>query len=128
LEKSETWIVKHSIMDAITSASKNVFPNEFIGMLAGNKETQIIEELVIVPATFGKSFSSIRLDLLPFDSSMLGSVHSHPSGIIAPSKGDLLAFPRMGFLHMIIGIPFTEQSFRLFNNKGKQLAFTFENE
>lgn len=81
----------------------------------------VIDEFIVLPATFGETFSSIRLDLLPYTSGAIGSVHSHPGPIASPSRGDLAAFRAMGEIHLIIAFPFSFESTRAFDASGKQL-------
>ena len=66
----------------------------------------MIEEVLLMPAsTFGSGFSSVRRYMLPIDRSVIGSVHSHPSGSKKPSREDLMSFgKRVGF-HLIVGYP-----------------------
>lgn len=81
----------------------------------------VIDEFIVLPATFGETFSSIRLDLLPYTSGAIGSVHSHPGPSASPSRGDLAAFRAMGEIHLIIAFPFSFESTRAFGANGKQL-------
>ncbi len=106
-------------VNAIIQASINTYPNEFIGMLGGNKNEKLIDELIIVPAVFGKNFSSIHSHLLPFDSKMLGSIHSHPSHTSQPSNQDLHAFSKLGEVHIIIANPYNVYSMSCYNSKGQ---------
>ncbi|HZX34786.1 MAG TPA: Mov34/MPN/PAD-1 family protein [archaeon] len=112
----ETYYIKSAALESITEAAKNVYPNEFFSLLGGKNKT--IEELVVVPAIYGKDFSSYRLDLVPFDSGIIGSVHSHPSPASFPSKADLSSFERKGEIHLIIGHPYTFNTISAFDRKG----------
>ena len=112
--------IKESVVESIMIAAKNVYPLEFFSMLGGKNKT--IEELVVVPADFGKDFSSYRLDLVPFDRSIIGTIHSHPSAYTHPSAADLHSFEKFGEIHLIIGYPYTLNTIRAFDNKGKKVA------
>ncbi|MBI4043226.1 MAG: Mov34/MPN/PAD-1 family protein, partial [Candidatus Diapherotrites archaeon] len=90
------WRIKQSLLESIMHASKNVYPDEFISLLAVKNDASLLEELVIVPSEYGEAFSSLRSDLIPFDSRIVGTIHSHPSGKGHPSSEDLNAFSRMG--------------------------------
>jgi len=46
--------------------------------------------------------------MLPVDFSLIGTVHSHPSGNISPSNVDLNYF--FGRILMIVGYPFESES------------------
>jgi len=112
--------IRKGTLEAVLLAAKNTYPDEFIAMLSSKKNDGLIDEYVLLPSTYGKSFSSIRLDLMPYDSNVMGSVHSHPSPNAFPSKGDLRAFKKMGEIHLIIAYPFSFESTRAFNIQGKE--------
>ncbi|MDD5162824.1 MAG: Mov34/MPN/PAD-1 family protein [Candidatus ainarchaeum sp.] len=114
-------LVKRQTLESIAEASKNVFPKEFIALLGSKSKNSIIDELVIIPATFGDSFSSVYLDLLPFDKSILGSVHSHPSDSNRPSSADKRFFKKTGEIHLIICLPFSISSIRAYDAEGKEI-------
>lgn len=100
-------------------AARNVYPKEFIAFLGSTQKNSVIDELVMLPSTFGEGFSSIRMDLLPIDKSIVGSVHSHPSPNAFPSRADKSFFPKTGEIHLIIAYPFNISSIAAFNAKGK---------
>ena len=49
---------------------------------------------------------------------IVGSVHSHPSGNYNPSSADLQLFSKHGTTHMIIGFPFTPGTWRGYDGAG----------
>jgi proteasome lid subunit RPN8/RPN11 len=55
--------------------------------------------------------------MIPNDSNAAGSVHSHPNGVLQPSDADLATFGR-GQVHLIIGYPYTRESWQAFDRKG----------
>ena len=114
------YSIRKGTLDSIIIAARNVYPNEFFSMLGG--KGGMIEELVVVPAIFGEDFSSYRLDLLPIDRGIIGSVHSHPSPANYPSFADLDSFAKFGEIHLIIGYPYDFNTIRAFDNKGKKVA------
>ena len=113
--------IKKGTLEAVTLAARNVYPNEFLALLSSKKNGNTIDEFVLAPAIYGKTFSSIRLDLVPYDSNIMGSVHSHPIGRAMPSRADLRAFRAMGETNLIIASPFNLGSFRAFNKTGKEI-------
>ena len=113
--------IRKGTLDAILLAAKNTFPDEFLALLSSKGKNNVIDEYVLLPAIYGKTFSSIRLDLVPYDSSLRGSVHSHPYGKAMPSRADLRAFRAMGEIHLIIASPFNFDSFNAFNKAGKEI-------
>jgi len=102
-------LIKKSALNFILGVSRRVYPKEFTGLLRGGPE--IIEEVLLIPGSlFGDNFSSIRTDMTPIDSSIIGSVHSHPSKSYHPSDTDLRFFGSMGFVHMILRHPYRDIS------------------
>jgi len=112
--------IKESVVESICIAAKNVYPNEFISMLGKNRENEIFE-LVMLPAVYGKNFSSIRTDLIPFDRNIIGTIHSHPGRNNNPSQGDLKVFSMLGKIHLIICQPFEPENIKGFDEKGKEI-------
>jgi len=110
--------IKKEVIESIIIAAKNVYPDEFFSMLGGTNT--LIEELVIIPATYGKNFSSFRADLIPFDNKIIGTIHSHPSIYNHPSKADVDAFRKFGKIHIIISYPYDLNTIKAFDNKGNQ--------
>lgn len=122
VNKSKVKITKKAI-EFILSAAKHVHPKEFIGLL--REQNGVIYEIVILPlSTYGKRFSSLRLDMLPAGEHPLGTVHSHPSMHATPSRQDLLFFSRFGRVHAIVAYPYDIQSLVFYNNQGQYLDFT----
>ena len=112
--------IKQVVLESIILAAKNVYPNEFFSMLGGKNRT--IKELVVVPATYGKDFSSYRLDLVPFDREIIGTIHSHPSIYNHPSNADLDSFGKSGEVHLIISYPYDFNTIKAFDNKGRKIS------
>ena len=108
------------LLEALCDASNSTYPDEFIALLSVKERPEFVEEFVVVPAVFGKNFSSFRLDSVPLDSKIVGTVHSHPSRNNRPSGADLRVFAR-GRVNLIIGFPYALESIRLFDNSGKEL-------
>ena len=114
--------IKRGTLEAVVLAAKNTFPNEFLALLSSKRKgSKVVDEFVLLPSTYGRTYSSIRLDLLPYDSKVLGSVHSHPGPSASPSRGDLRAFKMLGEIHLIIAKPFNFGSVRAFDSAGKEV-------
>ena len=115
--------IKRAALEALLLAARNTFPNEFLALLSStSKRGKVVDEFVVLPATYGRNYSSVRLDLLPYDSRVLGSVHSHPGPSARPSKGDLRAFKALGETHLIIASPFTFESVKAFDAMGNPIG------
>ncbi len=104
----------------IMEASKDTYPMEFGAMLKA--EHDVIYEIVIMPGTVqGDHHTIMWMGNKPIDFSVVGSVHSHPSGVIIPSDADLHMFSNTGAIHMIVGFPYRETDYKFFNRLGKPI-------
>jgi len=83
----------------------------------------LIDNLLIPPlATHGLGFSGFPRGMIPFDLSIMGIVHSHPSGALIPSVQDLNHF--YGKIMAITAYPFRSYSdIAVFNNHGDKIQF-----
>jgi proteasome lid subunit RPN8/RPN11 len=118
-----TIIISFELLDAIFESGRRHYPREALLMLRGKKSKDIIEivDLVIPPFSIhGHGFADFPFHMLPMDFSMVGTVHSHPSGNVNPSAVDLNHF--FGRIMMIVGYPFKdEQNVAVYNSEGKRL-------
>jgi len=123
MSKKITVSIKLEILEAIFEGARHLYPRETILMLRGKKSKDIIHinDLIIPPlATYGEGFASYPFHLLPVDFSLVGTVHSHPSGDKTPSDVDLNNF--FGRVMMIVGFPYmTEQDVVAYNWSGERL-------
>jgi proteasome lid subunit RPN8/RPN11 len=121
--KSVTVSLSVELLDAIFEGARRLYPRETILLLRGKKSKDAIrvEELVVPPlATYGRGFANIPLHMLPMDFSIVGTVHSHPSGSLTPSDVDFNHF--FGRILMIVGFPFAdEQNVAVYNSHGEKL-------
>ena len=117
--------VLRQVVDSVLSYARMCHPKESILLLKGKtrKERIVVEEVLIPPfAVRGRGFSNFPLYSLPIDFSIVGSVHSHPSGILRPSITDLNHI--YGVLMMITSYPYgSERNIAIFNRDGKSIPF-----
>jgi proteasome lid subunit RPN8/RPN11 len=59
--------------------------------------------------------------MLPVDFSVVGTVHSHPSGACYPSDADLDLFRRFGWIHIIACSPYGMRSWAAYNSLGEPI-------
>lgn len=109
--------LKAELLDLLLGIGSARHPYEFAGLL---RETDgIIDELNLLPGTVsGEESASLFLDMMPLDTHIAGSVHSHPSGHIRPSQADLGFFSRSGRYHIIVGYPYSRENWRCFRTDG----------
>jgi proteasome lid subunit RPN8/RPN11 len=103
----------------ILEASRDMYPREFGAILRAEEGT--ITELILVPGTVsGKRHAIFQLHTLPADFSVVGTVHSHPSGVYEPSDEDRALFNKFGGIHIITGYPYAEDTWAAWTNRGKR--------
>ena len=118
-------IIKQKVIDNILSYAQMLHPREAVLILNGkiNKHKIFVNDTQIPPfASHGTTFSTFPLHTLPIDFSVVGVVHSHPSGSLRPSVTDLNKF--YSRIMVITAYPYlSEKNIALFNRKGKHLNF-----
>jgi proteasome lid subunit RPN8/RPN11 len=123
--KNVTVSMSLELLEAIFEGAKRLYPRETILLLRGKKSKDVIsvEELVVPPlATYGNGFANIPLHMLPMDFSIVGTVHSHPSGNLTLSDVDFNHF--FGRILMIAGFPFANQkNIAVYNSHGEKVPF-----
>jgi len=114
--------IERSCIDLIKESAKSVHPKEFAGMLSVGDDKSIISEVVLLPGTIsGDSHAIFRLYMMPIDYSIVGTVHSHPSPFPIPSEADLHLFEKYGRVHIIIAMPYDDNSWRAYNFRGERI-------
>ncbi len=118
--------IARSVINSVLSYAKGAYPNEAILLLCGkNTKDEIVVDRVEIPplAVHGMGFSNFPLHMLPIDFSIMGTAHSHPSGVLHPSVGDLNNF--YGRIMMITAYPSeSEKDIIVLDGKGERVPFT----
>jgi proteasome lid subunit RPN8/RPN11 len=118
------------LLDSIFEGAKRLYPKETFLLLRGKKSKNEIRvsELVVPPlAVYGYGFANLPFHMLPMDFSVVGTVHSHPSGNINPSSVDLNHF--FGRILMIVGFPFADaENVAVYNSNGEKLPLQITKE
>lgn len=107
-------------------ASRDTHPNEYMGFLRGesasrlglDRDGTVITDVLVMPGTESNSVSAtVKTSTVPNDMRAVGSVHSHPNGVLQPSDADLATFGQ-GDVHIIIGAPYDQNSWKAFDRNG----------
>lgn len=110
-------------MHTILEGARQLYPRETVVILRGKiiQDTVQVSELLVPPlANYGQGFTSLPFHMLPLDFSLIGTVHSHPSGILTPSPTDLNR--SIGTIIMIVGFPFADESnVAVYSREGRKL-------
>jgi len=118
-------IFDRELLGSILSFARERHPNEIVLLLRGeikDSDVQINEFLLPPFGTSGRGFAEFRPHMLPIDFSVVGTVHSHPSGSTRPSSMDLNHF--YARVMVIVAYPYTEGSVAAFNSKGEALLLS----
>jgi proteasome lid subunit RPN8/RPN11 len=119
---TQQWKIKRRTLDFILESAKSTYPNEFGGFLRVDLDKKdTISEIVLLPGTVsGESHAIFKLNMLPIDFSIVGTVHSHPSVSFLPSEADTFLFRKYGKIHMIVAYPFNPSSWKAYDLYGKK--------
>lgn len=120
----------------VLEASAETHPNEYMGFLRAERLDRLdpdakldlgdargsdlvaVDVLVIPGTTSNPVSATVRENLVPNDSRTVGSVHSHPNGVLRPSDADLGTFGS-GSVHIIVGAPYGRGDWRAFDREGE---------
>jgi len=117
--------------DALTfalEASRETHPDEYMGLLRGERarefdlthEGLLVTDVLIIPGTESNPISAtVKTSMIPNDFSSVGSVHSHPNGVLQPSQADLATFGK-GQVHIIVGHPYGRDDWVALDREGKR--------
>jgi proteasome lid subunit RPN8/RPN11 len=110
--------IKEDALRLMLASGKGALPNEFAGVLRAYDG--IITEVMVLPGTEqGARAALFKFTMLPADRSVVGTVHSHPSGNYWPSGADLELFDRFGTVHIICGYPFNLHAWQAYDGRGR---------
>ena len=103
--------IKKELLNQILQNAESMHPREMLLLLRGkrSKDQITITDVLIPPlAVHGRGFTGFQSHMLPMDFSLVGTVHSHPSGVLQPSLPDL--HYSFGRVIMIVGFPYLDES------------------
>lgn len=127
--KSEIIGIADDALQLALEASEDAHPNEYMGQLRGqdartlglDREGTVITDVLLAPGTKTSPTSAeFKPTYMPNDLKSVGSVHSHPNGVLRPSQADLATFTR-GSVHVIVGAPYGRNDWRAFDSDGESI-------
>jgi proteasome lid subunit RPN8/RPN11 len=107
-------------------AAADTHPDEYMGLLRGepardiglDRDGTVITDILVIPGTQSSPrAATFKSSLVPNDLRSLGSVHSHPNGVLTPSDTDIASFGR-GKVHLLLGAPYDQEDWRAFDRDG----------
>lgn len=112
--------IRRSVIGLICESGKGSHPNEFGAALRAEGDT--VTELILVPGMLGGDKHAIMpLGYLPVDSSLVGTVHSHPGPHAIPSYADEELFRNFGHTHIIIAEPYTPNTWIAYDQSAQEI-------
>ncbi len=118
--------IARDVLESCLIGAQESHPNEFLGMLAGEKGKEIIlaDRLYLAPLSYSDE-GSVSFDEfnMPIAMGVVGTFHSHPTGPALPSRADLKLFSQKGAFHLIASFPYKRADVRCFDSKGKEISF-----
>lgn len=116
-------VFSKEMLEGLFCLAKENHPREILLLLRGkiSGRSAYIDELIYpLNTTFGFGFSGFQPYTLPLDPSIIGSVHSHPSGSLRPSVQDLHNF--FGVVMVILAYPYNLASTAAYDKSGRALT------
>ncbi|PSQ34263.1 proteasome protein [Halobacteriales archaeon QS_9_70_65] len=124
---SEVLGIADDALEFALQASEDSHPDEYMGQLRGedartlglDRDGTVITDVLLAPGTKTNPVSAeFKPTYMPNDLKSVGSVHSHPNGVLRPSDADLATFSR-GDVHIIVGAPYGRTDWRAFDTDGE---------
>ena len=121
--------IAREALEFALEASEDAHPNEYMGFLRGTpterldgdfvRSGYVVTDVLVIPGTSSSPTSAtVRSNAVPNDMRTLGSIHSHPNGVLRPSDEDLATFGK-GTVHVIVGAPYRASDWRAFGSQGE---------
>ena len=130
MAKTVAVSINREVLEAIFESAKQLYQKETVLILRGKKkkDTVHVTDLLVPPlATYGYGFANLPFHMLPMDFSIMGIVHSHPSGDKSASDVDANHF--YGRIMMIVGYPYeTKRDVVAYNCYGENLEVIITDE
>lgn len=120
-------IIERGVLRDVMELARDAHPREVILLLRGSRDRDEVrvKELLFPPFGHGgRGFASFPAHMLPIDFTIVGTAHSHPSGNLTPSVGDMHNF--YGRVMVIVGPPFALDSVAAYRKGGERLPVDVE--
>jgi proteasome lid subunit RPN8/RPN11 len=121
-------LIDQEVFMAMHEFARNNHPNEIILLLRGKREGDDLHvtDFLLPPfGTGGRGFASFPTHMLPIDFSIIGTAHSHPSGVLQPSTADFHNF--YGRVMMLLGPPYDKLRAAAYNKNGDLIPIKLVN-
>lgn len=119
------WKIKKAVLLQVCESAKGFYPNEFMCFLSGDKKTNYLNEIVLLPNTSGKDYASIWEAVIPIDDTIIASIHSHPDSSARPSTADKKFFLKYKINGIIDGT-YTPEKILFYDNLSNKIELIIE--
>lgn len=120
--------MESELLAEMLTFAKERHPKEAILMLRGkvNKDSITITDYLFPPfATTNSISASYPIHMLPIDFSIVGTIHSHPSGSLQLSAQDMNHV--YGRISMVMGFPYGLGDVAAYNKQAERLSLRVTN-
>ncbi len=113
--------ILHRLAIQMCEQARQTHPREFLGLL--RIKGGVLSEYLFPPGMQSSGTSAIFFaHRVPFDRSIIASIHSHPSGNTRPSQTDLHMFSSgQNLFHLVIGFPYNLTTIQVYDRRGNQI-------
>jgi proteasome lid subunit RPN8/RPN11 len=120
--------IAEETLEFALEAARETHPDEYMGFLRAedarrlglDRDGDVITDVLIIPGTSSNPMSAtVDSNMIPNSRDAVGSIHSHPNGVLRPSDADLDTF-RSGKVHVIMGAPYGRRDWRAFDRDGER--------
>lgn len=117
--------IDYRVIDEIVKIAINADPKEYVALLSGDIDKEIlkIKGLIFLPFKASGTSAIMEVFMMPMTTKAVGSVHSHPGPSASPSQADLTFFSKNGYFHMIICRPYSQATIKAYDHFGNPLTF-----
>jgi len=130
LEKITAVQILPSVLDDLAAMARSAHPKEMLAFLSATKGIRdgvlVIDEIQLQAYYASVDSASVPWHQLPTFSSIVGTVHSHPSSSRRPSTADLRLFAQHGLVHGIMGYPYTSRSVTFYDGRGREIPVSVD--
>ncbi|WP_323676669.1 Mov34/MPN/PAD-1 family protein [Halorubellus sp. PRR65] len=122
--------IARDTLEFALSSAEDTHPNEYMGFMRGtparefdlgeeiHPDDYVVTDVLVIPGTTSNEMSAtVDNNMIPNDMRTVGSIHSHPNGVLKPSDADLATFTS-GSVHVIMGAPYRRSDWRAFDQEG----------
>ncbi|MFC6955081.1 Mov34/MPN/PAD-1 family protein [Halorubellus litoreus] len=123
--------IARDTLEFALSSAEDTHPNEYMGFMRGtparefdlgeeiHPDDYVVTDVLVIPGTTSNEMSAtVDNNMIPNDMRTVGSIHSHPNGVLRPSDADLATFTS-GSVHVIMGAPYRTSDWRAFDQEGE---------